>query len=48
MGDSGSVVMCVREGSREFMCGLVYSDMHTHRVYGMCAGAGVQIQVKCV
>jgi len=50
MGDSGPVGVCVREGASECMRGLVYSDMHTHRVYGMwvCAGACVQIQEKCV
>ena len=42
--------VCVREEASECMRGLVYSDMHTHRDYGMwvCAGAFVQIQEKCV
>jgi len=49
-GGSGSVDVCVREGGRECVRVLVYSDMHTHRVYWMCvcAGAGVQIRMYCV
>jgi len=49
-GDSGPVDVCVREGLSECVPGLAHSDMRTHRVYGMwvCAGACVQIQVKCV
>jgi len=33
--------VCEGEGAYECMRGLAYSDMHTHRVYGMwvCAGA---------
>jgi len=50
MGDSGPVDVCEKEGARECMRVLVYSDMHTHRVHGMwvCVGACVQIRVKCV
>jgi len=44
------VCVCEREGASECMRGLVYSDMHTHRVHGMWvrAGACVQIRVTCV
>ena len=50
MGDSGPVDVCVGEGASECMRGLIYSDMHTHRVYKMwvCTSVCVQIRVKCV
>ena len=42
--------VCEREEASACMRGLVYSDMHTHRVYGMwvCARACLRIQEKCV